>query len=345
MKTIDSARRLAGILRASDWWYHKLPPVLAVFYGTLFLSRHSVCAAAPAALALLLAVVAAAAFASVVNDLADRIDDAAAGKPNRMAGRSGWEAALLVGAPLAAGLAFLIGWRRELPLALAYAGSWIAFSLYSLPPFRLKTRGFAGVAADAAGAHLFPSLTALLLAAQVAGRAPDPWWTASVALWSFAYGLRGILWHQLLDSDNDRRAGVATFARRASPARAARLARYVVFPIEAAALAAMLLRLGSLLPLLFLLLYLLLLAALGIRIVIVASERRWTMALQDYDELFLPVSILCASALVHSADGLVLLAQLTLFPRRPLRLLARLVPRRRTSPAFPSGADRGSTRP
>ncbi|HEY1606443.1 MAG TPA: UbiA family prenyltransferase [Allosphingosinicella sp.] len=330
---IRSARRLAGILRAGEWWGHKLPPALAVFYGTLFLSRHAVSAAAPSALALLVAVAAAAAFAGTVNDLADRADDAAAGKPNRMAGRSPMEAALLVGVPLAIGLAFAIGWRSDLPLALAYAGSWIAFSLYSLPPFRLKRLGFAGVVADAAGAHLFPSLTALLLAAQAAGQGLDIWWTASVASWSFAYGIRGILWHQLLDSDNDRRAGIATLALRVSPAWAARLATHIVFPIEAAALAAMLLRLGSLLPPIFLLLYLLLLAALRIRTVIVASERRWAMALQDYDELLLPVAILCAATLVHPLDALILLAQLALFPRRPLRILVRLGSLVR--PAFP----------
>jgi 1,4-dihydroxy-2-naphthoate octaprenyltransferase len=337
VKTIDPARRLAGIVRAGDWWDHKLPPALAVFYGTLFLARHAISAAAPAALALLVAVAAAAAFVSIVNDLADRADDAAAGKTNRMAGCSALQAALLVGAPLGIGLAFLIAWRDDLPLVLAYAGSWIAFSLYSLPPVRLKQRGFAGVAADAAGAHFFPSLTALLLAAQVAGRAPDPWWVASVALWSLAYGVRGILWHQLLDSDNDRRAGVPTFARRVSAARAVRLATRIVFPVEVAALAAILLRLGSPLPLLFLLLYFLLLAVLRIRIVIVASERRWAMALQDYDELFLPVSILCASALIYPLDGLVLLAHLALFPRRPLRILTRLA--QRTRPTFSRGIE------
>jgi hypothetical protein len=76
----------------------------------------------------------------------------------------------------------------------------------------------------------------------------------------------------------------------------------------------MLVRLGSLLPLLFLLLYLLPLAALGARIVIVSSERRWPMAIQEYNELLLPVSILCASALVHPLDALILLIQLALFP-------------------------------
>ncbi|HEX5183060.1 MAG TPA: UbiA family prenyltransferase [Allosphingosinicella sp.] len=334
---IHSARRFLLTLRAGQWWDHKLPPALAIFYATLFLSGRAVAPAAAAALALLVAIAAAAAFVSVLNDLADRADDAVAGKPNGMAGRGPLQAALLVGVPLAVGLSFLAVWRRDLVLALAYGGIWIAFALYSLPPFRLKRRGLPGILADACGAHVLPALTALLLASAAAGRAPDLPWAAFVALWSLAYGIRGILWHQLLDIDNDRRAGIATFARRLSPARTARLATRIVFPIEAAALAAMLLWLGSLLPLLFLLLYLLLLAGLGVRIVIVASERRWAMALQDYDELFLPVSILCASALVHPFDGLVLLAQLVLFPRRPLRILARLA--QWTRPTFSRGIE------
>jgi hypothetical protein len=42
-----------------------------------------------------------------------------------------------------------------------YIMSWVAFSLYSIPPARLKTKGILGVLADASGAHLFQ--VALLL--------------------------------------------------------------------------------------------------------------------------------------------------------------------------------------
>jgi 4-hydroxybenzoate polyprenyltransferase len=306
--------------RAGDWWDHKLVPALAIFYGTALASGAPVAAMAPVALGLALAVAAAAAFAGVVNDLSDRADDFAAGKPNRMRGRAAGEAALLVAAPVAVGAACAFAWRSSPFILLAYAGSWAAFSLYSLPPARLKARGAAGVAADAAGAHLFPSLTAVFLASSAAARPPDPWWIAIVAAWSLAYGVRGIIWHQLADSDNDRRAGVATLPARLSPAGAARLATHIVFPVEAAALAAMLIRLGTALPPLFLAFYVLLLALrarlLGIRPVIVGSRGKWTMALQDYYEIFLPVSILAASALVHPLDWLVLLAHLALFPRR-----------------------------
>jgi 4-hydroxybenzoate polyprenyltransferase len=312
--------RPAAAFRAGEWWDHKLVPALAVFYGTALSLRVPVAPLAAAALALLVAVAAAAAFVSVINDLADRADDAAAGKANRMSGRPRGEAALLLAAPLAVGLGFLFAWRADLPLLLAYAGSWLAFSLYSLPPFRLKTRGLAGVAADAAGAHLFPSLVAVLLACAAAGSKPDLRWTAAVGLWSFAYGVRGILWHQLRDRDNDRRAGVSTFAGRFSPERTARLGAFVIFPLEIAGLAAMLLRLEAALPLVALLAYALLLVLrarlLGTRVVILGSGGDWAMVLQEYYELFLPVSILCATALAYPLDWLVLLAHLALFPRR-----------------------------
>src|SRR4029077_12941145 len=98
----------------------------------------------------------------------------------------------------------------------SYVGVWAAFSLYSIPPFRLKGRAALGLIADASGAHLFPVLVAALLALRARGDGLDPTWVAACGAWAFAFGLRGILWHQLFDIDNDRKAGVHTFAVRHS---------------------------------------------------------------------------------------------------------------------------------
>jgi 4-hydroxybenzoate polyprenyltransferase len=327
-------RALAAPWRAGQWWDHKLPPALAVFYGTMLCFGLPISAFAPAALALVAAIAAAAAFVSVINDLADRGDDEKAGKANRIAGRSRGQATILVAMPVLAGLGFAFAWRVSLFLVLAYAGSWLAFSLYSLPPFRLKARGFAGVAADAAGAHLFPALAALALASFHARRAPDFWWTAGVGLWAFAYGVRGIIWHQLLDRENDRKAGVSTFARRLSPERIARFGALIVFPLELAGLAGLLARLAAplsfaFLPIAFLPVYFLLLLLrirfLKTRAIIVAPRASGAMVLQEYYELFLPVSILCASALAHSLDWVMLLAHLTFFHRPWRATLGRAV--------------------
>src|SRR5258708_18851038 len=95
--------------------------------------------------------------------------------------------------------------------ATSRPGSRIAAAL---PPFRFKERGAAGVLCDAAGEQLFPALVAVALACRGAQRAVSGAWVASVAVWALAYGLRGIVWHQLSDVDNDRAAGFRTFARR-----------------------------------------------------------------------------------------------------------------------------------
>jgi 1,4-dihydroxy-2-naphthoate octaprenyltransferase len=319
------ARAWTKIVRAGDWWDHKLVPLLAVFYGTCWINGHAISSVWPDILLLLGAIVPGAIYVSVVNDLTDRTEDAAAGKPNRMAARSNSEATALVALPLASGLAVAVLWSHSRPLMLAYLGAWISFSLYSLPPVRLKIRGFAGIIADAAGAHLFPSLVSLLLADYATGAGIDPLWTLAVALWSLAYGMRGILWHQLVDVAHDRRAGVRTFAQRLSPVRAAAFTARVAFPVELAALSAMLWRLGPL-PWTFLAAYgLLLFVRVHLRGqqagIVMPVGTSWTMVLQEYYELFLPISVLSASAWIHPLDFLVLAAHLLLFHRRTSGML------------------------
>ncbi|HWT13060.1 MAG TPA: UbiA family prenyltransferase [Allosphingosinicella sp.] len=313
---------LRGTVRAPEWWDYKLVPLLTAFYATLAMLERPVASAWPAALALLLAIVPGAAYVSLVNDVADLDEDRAAGKANRMEGRSGPFRAAALALPLAAGILFLFLWRDDPLLFAAYLAAWIAFTLYSVPPFRLKARGLWGVLADASGAHLFPTLVAMLLAFRAAGSPVDPAWIAAGAAWALGYGLRGILWHQLSDRDNDRAAGVRTFAQRHPPAVAARLGLFLAFPLELAGLAALLWRLGSPLPALLLLFYLLL-VALRVRLwkmraVVVEPRPDYLILLHEYYDVFLPLAVLAACALRHPIDLVALAAHLLLFHRRPL---------------------------
>ena len=191
------------------------------------------------ALLLLLSVAAAAVYASVINDVTDRADDVRAGKRNRVADRSRSIVAAVLAATVCAGFIFGWLWRKDVQLLSCYLATWLAFSLYSFPPFRFKKRGLPGVLCDAAGAHLFPALVAVFIASRGAQRAVSEAWVASVAVWALAYGLRGILWHQLTDVGNDRAEGVRTFARR-YPLVAPVIGTFAVFPLELGALAAML---------------------------------------------------------------------------------------------------------
>jgi 4-hydroxybenzoate polyprenyltransferase len=143
---------------AGEWWEHKLAPMLGTGYMTAFHLRTSLLNLWPTFLATLIGIAAAAAYVSLINDLTDLSEDAAAGKRNRLAERPRRSAVAAIGGVLTVGVAVaIVAWGDE-PLALGlYAGPWVAFSLYSLPPVRLKARGALGVLADAAGAHLFPT--------------------------------------------------------------------------------------------------------------------------------------------------------------------------------------------
>lgn len=312
-------------MRAGEWWEFKLSPIFAAFYATALTLQLPVSSLWLTALTILLSLVPGAAYVSVINDLTDRDEDLAAGKPNRMAGRSRGYAAVLIAITAGAGVAFCYLWRHDTLLLSLYLAAWLAFSLYSLPPFRWKTRGILGVLCDASGAHLFPTLVAVALTFRDAGHTVNVTWLVTVGVWAFANGIRGILLHQLVDLDADRQAGVRTFALRHPPAVTARLGTFIVFPIEGIALMAMLWQMRSAWPAAALAGYVLL-AVLRIVVwrknaVIVAPKPRSMIVLHEYYDAWLPISVLVASALRYPLDFVVLAVHLLVFPTRALQVL------------------------
>ena len=279
-----------------------------------------------ALLTTLAALVPGAAYVSIINDLTDRDEDLASGKPNRLAGRSRWFVAMLIALTAGSGVVISILWREDALLVTFYLCAWLAFSLYSLPPFRFKKRGIFGVLCDASGAHLFPTLVAVILAFRGAEKPVSALWLASIGAWAFANGVRGILWHQLTDVDNDRRAGVRTFALRHAPHVVVRIGTFVAFPLELLALAAILQQLQSWWPAGALAAYSLLAFLRVLRwhmkVVIVAPKERFLIALHEYYDAFLPIAILIASAIRHPYDWIVLAIHLAIFPTRVRQVLS-----------------------
>jgi 1,4-dihydroxy-2-naphthoate octaprenyltransferase len=314
--------RLAEVARAGEWWEYKLVPILAIFYAAALHAGAPLTELWFAALSLLAAIVPGAIYVSLVNDWTDRAEDAAAGKKNRLAGRSTAAALALMALPVAAGLAFAFAWRDDPLLFVPYLCAWAAFSLYSIPPIRLKGRGLSGVLADASGAHLFPTLVGAILVFRAAGAEPSLPFLAAAGLWAVAYGLRGILWHQLLDAEHDRAASVRTFVQRHPRARVVRLVHFLLFPIELAAFSLLLGQLPTLLPVLFLFAYAWLvlrrIRTFALRAVIVEPRRRYLIILHEYYDLFLPLALLLAAAWRHPPDATALLLHFLLFPRRLL---------------------------
>ena len=321
-------RFLIEFIRAGEWWDFKLVPIFAAFYATALSLQIPSSELWRSALLLLLSMVPGAIYVSVINDITDRAEDAAAGKTNRMAGRSSLVMASFVALPLLGGFAFDVYWRHDPLLLSFYLSAWIAFSLYSLPPFRLKVRGIFGVAADASGAHLFPTLVAVTLAAHSGGKPVDPKWLAAMAVWAFSYGGRGILWHQLTDRQNDQQAAVRTFAERHSPEVSIRIGTLLAFPLEIVSLACILWWMRSLLPIAALLLYAIVtlwrLRAWKMNAVIVEPKSNFLIVLSEYYDALFPLAILAESTLRHPHDGYFLAAHLLLFPRRLLQFMSDL---------------------
>src|SRR5690348_9315979 len=74
-------------IRVTEWWEHKLAPMLGTGYMTAFDLRSSLLDIWPTFVAALAGVAVAAAYVSLLNDVTDVEDDAAAGKYNRIAQR------------------------------------------------------------------------------------------------------------------------------------------------------------------------------------------------------------------------------------------------------------------
>ena len=314
-------------LRADTWWEHKLSPILATIYATAVLARIPFSALWPVVALALPALIVCASYVSILNDLTDAKDDQASGKPNRWQGKSRIYPALLLAACVAAGGGFLFFWRKDTFLFCAYLFCWLAFTLYSAPPFRFKVRGIWGVLADASGAHLFPALFAVLLVYHWNRIGAPAEWTILIALWSFAAGIRGILWHQLQDAGNDRKVGLRTFA--CLHAQAAERLGLLTSLLEFSAFVAMLWFTRNLFAAIFLILYGFFTVVrwrfLGIGLTVSKPGQTSRMAMQEYYIVLYPLAFLLTAAWQQPSVLWLLLFHGVLFPCQSLYMVHEVV--------------------
>lgn len=326
------------MVRGAEWWDFKLVPILLVFYIGAIRLDVAVAALWRPLLILLGALAAGAVYVSLINDWTDLAEDRAAGKVNRLVGKRPSAIVAALALVLVPGAAFGFVWRGSPALLLLYAAAWLSFTLYSVPPARLKVRGIAGIVADAAGANLLPGLLAAVLVTTSVHRRGDPLFLVAAGCWLFAYGVRGIVWHQLVDAEADRLAGVRTFVQRRGTTAAVVLGARMAFPLELAAMATILLTSDIVAGTVALLFY----AGLAIgrvllfqmRCIVVVPRPRGMLMLQEWYDVLLPAAMLASSAPRHPADGLVLAGHLLIFPRRPLQILRDLRRIVRRAPAW-----------
>lgn len=201
------------ILKIHKWWNSHFVVMLGVIYYILSTSP------SPPPMASFLATLALFTFASIgiasfgqlLNDATDVRQDVRSGTQNLVASKGILRTAGLFLAVLVAGIVPWF-WLPVTPAIVALlALEYLLFILYSVPPVRLKGRGFAGVAADALYAYVVPTAVAALVFSKLAGIRPPVMFLLSLGGWSFLYGLANILNHQLVDETRDREEGVETF--------------------------------------------------------------------------------------------------------------------------------------
>lgn len=191
----------ANTLRAGEWWNAKLPLLIAFYLAYLPVEQQSLGALLPRFSALLLWIIAAAGFGHFLNDCCDIQQDAKAGKANSAASRTpGKRAAILIILSAASLLPWII-FREYVILILSFC-HLLSFVFYSVPPLRVKERGYLSVASDALYAYILPvAITALFAGLQ------DVFSLALALLWALFSGLRAIIQHLLADRKNDRISG------------------------------------------------------------------------------------------------------------------------------------------
>ncbi|MEO1376459.1 MAG: hypothetical protein AAFW70_19600 [Cyanobacteria bacterium J06635_10] len=77
-----------NLLRGNDWWFYKIPPLLAIAYAQILIQDTPPQQSIVTLLSLLISMFFVAAYGHVVNDIFDIEIDSQAGKQNRMASLS-----------------------------------------------------------------------------------------------------------------------------------------------------------------------------------------------------------------------------------------------------------------
>jgi SAM-dependent methyltransferase len=210
----ETAARFFAFARPGNWFVSKIPPLLAIAYIDMLRFGMAPGEGARLLVSSLFSICCVAIYGHVVNDIFDLEADRLANKVNRLAAMRPGRRLLLTVAFLLAGFlpALVTGYSIGAVSLLALNYFWP--TIYSIPVPRLKEKGLLGVACDALGSHITPTLFILALFAPAAPGGLSV--TALVAiLWAAVLGLKGILHHQIADRDNDIRSGVVTFATKA----------------------------------------------------------------------------------------------------------------------------------
>jgi hypothetical protein len=319
--------KIPSQIRANEWWEPKIVPLLVVGYITIIHYHESILDNIGWLVCLIFAIAVGAIFVSILNDYTDLTYDLASKKSNRLEPFSPLKRKILLLVSFSATITVSFFFIDNILTFSFCLATYLVFSLYSIPPIRLKNRGILGVIADASGAHLFVSLFIVTAMTQKMGKGLDLLWLSVIGFWAFLYGLRGILWHQFWDRENDLSINHKTFAT-SMQVSSIKPAESIITILEVAMLLFILFILGEWLPFFALFFYFLIL--LGYKkinhqvIFILIQDKPWHIFLSEYYQILLPFSIILSCSFENPMYLTLLIFHILLFPVK-LKLLIKNV--------------------
>lgn len=314
------------MIRSSDWWEYKLPPMLAISYLIIDQTSYIIISSWLVFVIMLFSLITGAAYVSLLNDATDIKEDKLAGKKNHMAAFSGAKRICITLLPLVVAGCLIIGPMRRYPLAIGfYLIAYLCFTLYSLPPFRFKKRGILGVFADALGSQVFPMLFIMTFLMGKTGQsvAYEPLLIAGV--WAFFFGLRGILWHQFSDLKNDTISGMKTIVGTLSNPQIRLIGRLILL-VELLAFALIILYFRNVYVAIAIGIYALQTFMIRrnwqvVQIILRPTESRYRIFMFEFYQVYFPFAILIGHCFRQPIDILALGTAFILFYKNPTRVV------------------------
>lgn len=111
---------------------------------------------------------------------------------------------------------------------------FLLFILYSIPPFRLKEKGFLGVLTDALYAHVVPCILAIYTFKLIVNTdlTSNYFLIAIFCFWLIVTGIRNIINHQIDDYTNDINSNTPTYVTKVGITKSKRQVLIYILPIE-----------------------------------------------------------------------------------------------------------------
>lgn len=219
-------------VRIKEWWNYKIQLLLAVAYLIIGWCEIPFESALTNVFLFSIWLLGVFSFGFFVNDIYDNKYDLAAGKSNFTNSISPTVKSLIIVFLTALTIAPWVFIHSNVFLLALVIIHFILAILYSAPPVRFKERGVFGIL-DCALIEI--SLPLLIIAAsflRFGNAEAPPLIIVLAAIWSFFFGVRNILFHQIDDYKNDSISNVKTFVVRYGLHNSNKIIDYGIFPIE-----------------------------------------------------------------------------------------------------------------